>query len=219
MTLLIVHYLNKSRAQRLLWLLEELELPYEIKFYERGLDYRAPAALKAIHPLGKSPVIEDDGVIVAESGAIFEYLIEKYGHGRLAPQPGTPERLRYTYWLHYAEGSAMPLLVMKLIFNRIPAQVPFFLKPFARTICGAVAAKLIDPQLVENATLWETELGRDGWFAGREFTAADIIMSFPVEQLGNRAKSVAGSPAIKSYLEAIKNRPAYQKALQRVPAE
>lgn len=217
--MLIVHYLNKSRAQRLLWLLEELEVPYEIKLYERGPDYLAPASLKAVHPLGKSPVIEDDGVVIAESGAIFEYLIEKYGHGRLVPPPGTPERLRYTYWLHYAEGSAMPLLVMKLIFNNIPMRVPFFLKPFARMICGGVAAKLIDPQLRDNVALWEKELGRDGWFAGREFTAADIIMSFPVEQLSNRGGSISGMPAIQSYVQAIRQRPGYQAARKRVPAE
>jgi glutathione S-transferase len=217
--LLIVHYLNKSRAQRLLWLLEELGAPYEIKLYERGPDYLAPASLKAVHPLGKSPVIEDDGVVIAESGAIFEYLLEKYGQGRLVPPPGTPERLRYTYWLHYAEGSAMPLLVMKLIFNSIPMRAPFFLKPFAKAICGGVAAKLIDPQLRDNTMLWEKELSRDGWFAGSDFSAADIIMSFPVEQLSNRGGSISAMPAIRSYVEAIRQRPAYQTAKQRVPAE
>ncbi len=121
---LIVHTLNNSRAHRLIWLLEELGLDYEIKFYKRGPDYRAPAELKKVHPLGKSPVLEDDGLVIAESGAIFEYLLEKYDPRGLVPAKGTPERLAYTYWLHYAEGTAMPLLVMKLIFGMIPKQVP-----------------------------------------------------------------------------------------------
>ncbi len=185
--MLIVHYLNNSRAHRLIWLLEELGLDYEIKFYRRGPDYRAPAELKKVHPLGKSPVLEDDGLVIAESGAIFEYLLDKYDPKGLVPQSGTPERLAYTYWLHYAEGSAMPLLVMKLIFTMIPKQVPFFMKPFARAISGGIMGRMIDPQLKENADLWEAELSENGWFAGSAFSAADIIMSFPVEAAVTRA--------------------------------
>lgn len=215
--MLIVHYLNNSRAHRLIWLLEELGLDYEIKVYKRGPDYRAPAALKKVHPLGKSPVLEDDGRVIAESGAIFEYVLEKFGAGRLVPPSGTPERLAYTYWLHYAEGSAMPLLVMKLIFGMIPRQVPFFMKPFAKAISGGISARMLDPQLKENAALWEAELAENGWFAGSEFSAADIMMSFPVEAAITRAGLGDGYPAIHAWLKAIKERPASLRAAERVP--
>ncbi|MCD2176411.1 glutathione S-transferase [Rhizobium sp. C1] len=214
--MLIVHYLNNSRAHRLIWLLEELGLDYEIKFYRRGPDYRAPAELKKVHPLGKSPVLEDDGLVIAESGAIFEYLLDKYDPKGLVPQPGTPERLAYTYWLHYAEGSAMPLLVMKLIFTMIPKQVPFFMKPFARAISGGIMGRMIDPQLKENADLWEAELSENGWFAGSAFSAADIIMSFPVEAAVTRAGLGSGYPAIQKWLQAIKTRDAHKRASEKV---
>lgn len=214
--MLIVHYLNNSRAHRLVWLLEELGLDYEIRFYKRGPDYRAPAELKKVHPLGKSPVLEDDGLVIAESGAIFEYLLEKYDPKGLVPASGTPERLAYTYWLHYAEGSAMPLLVMKLIFGMIPKQVPFFMKPFAKAISGSVMGRMIDPQLKDNADLWEAELSENGWFAGSAFSAADIIMSFPVEAAIIRAGLGSGYPAINNWLRSIKLRDAYKRAAEKV---
>src|SRR6478735_56860 len=136
--MITVHHLNNSRSQRVLWLLEELGVPYEIRRYERDTTTMlAPPELRAVHPLGKSPVITDDGVTVAESGAIVEYLVERYGNGRLIPPAGTPERRRYTYWLHYAEGSAMPPLLLKLVFDRVEiAPMPFFIKPIARAIAG-----------------------------------------------------------------------------------
>jgi glutathione S-transferase len=147
--MLTVHHLNNSRSQRVLWLLEELGVPYEIKRYQRDpKTMLAPPELRAVHPLGKSPVITDDGQTIAESGAIIEYLIGKYGQGRFAPAPGTPERLRYTYWLHYAEGSAMPPLLLKLVALRIAsAPMPFFAKPIARKIAGTLQSSFIDPQL------------------------------------------------------------------------
>ncbi|RST79170.1 glutathione S-transferase, partial [Aquibium carbonis] len=179
--MIVVHYLEKSRAHRVLWLLEELGLDYEVRTYRRTKEFRAPESLKAVHPLGKSPVIEDDGRVIAESGAITEYLVERHGGENLRPAAGTEERLRYTYWMHYAEGSAMPLLVMKLIFTRLPSQMPFLLRPFARMISGGVNARLIDPQLADHLAFWKAELLRDGYFAGPTFSAADIAMSFPVE--------------------------------------
>src|SRR5262250_33707 len=130
--MIIVHHLNNSRSQRILWMLEELGAPYDVKRYEREPSMQAPASLAAVHPLGKSPVITDGDKTLAESGAILEYLVETYGNGRFAPTAGTSERLRYTYFMHYAEGSLMPLLVMKLIFSRIPAQVPALMRPVAR---------------------------------------------------------------------------------------
>jgi glutathione S-transferase len=207
--MIIVHYLDNSRAHRILWLLEELGVAYEVKTYQRGPDMRAPASLKAVHPLGKSPVIEDGGRIIAESGAIIEYLVETYGEG------GTDEALRYRYWLHYAEGSAMPLLLLKLLFLRLPGQMPFLLRPVAKVIARGVQDRLVDPQLADHRALWDAELAREGWFAGEVFSAADIAMSFPVEAGSARFARQGAIPAIRHYLEAIRARPAYQRALSR----
>lgn len=214
--MIIVHYLNNSRAHRILWLLEELGLAYEVKTYQRGPDMRAPASLKAVHPLGKSPVIEDGGRIIAESGAIIEYLVETYGEGKgLKPGAGTDEALRYRYWLHYAEGSAMPLLLLKLLFLRLPGQLPFFLRPVANLIAKGVQSKLVDPQLADHLAFWNSELARDGWFAGSAFSAADIAMSFPVEAGLTRMKEMGEIGAVRRYLDAIRARPAYQQALKK----
>jgi glutathione S-transferase len=138
--MLIVHHLENSRSQRVLWLLEELGVEYEIKRYERDKKTMlAPRELREVHPLGKSPVLTDDGQTIAESGAIVEYLVERYGKGRLVPAAGTPEKLRYTYWLHYAEGSAMPPMLLKLIFERMKTgPVPFFLRPIVRGVADKV---------------------------------------------------------------------------------
>jgi glutathione S-transferase len=177
--MLIVHHLNNSRSQRVLWLLEELGVPYEIKRYERDpKTMLAPPELRAIHPLGKSPVIVDDGQTIAESGAIIEYLVDKYGQGRFAPAAGTPERLRYTYWMHYAEGSAMPPLLLKLVALRIAgAPMPFFAKPIARKIAATLQSSFIDPQLKLHLGYINKELSATGWFVGTDFTAADVQMS------------------------------------------
>src|SRR5205814_4461313 len=167
--MLTVHHLNNSRSQRVLWLLEELGAPYEIVRYQRQPDMRAPAELRAIHPLGKSPVIIDNGNAVAESGAIVEYLIDQYGHGRLIPAPKTPERLRYTYWLHYAEGSAMPPLLLKLLFTIMPKRAPALLRPLVRKVSSQALTALVNPQLKQHMAFWEAELSKSPWFAGDEF--------------------------------------------------
>jgi len=217
--MITVHHLNNSRSQRVLWLLEELNCPYEVVRYERDpATMLAPPALRRIHPLGKSPVITDGERTVAESGAIVDYLIETYGQGRqgqLIPPPGTPERLRYTYWLHYAEGSAMPPLLLKLIFLRMPkGPMPFFLRPLVRKIAQGAQDRFIDPQLKLHTGYWEAELGKQGWFAGPAFTAADIQMSFPVEAAAARLGIAATHPGLKSFLDQIHARPAYQRALK-----
>nr|WP_272214101.1 glutathione S-transferase [Marinicella sp. W31]MDC2876248.1 glutathione S-transferase [Marinicella sp. W31] len=161
-------------------------------------------------------MIEDDGVIVAESAAIVEYLIDKYGaDSGLRPQPGTDAALRYRYWLHYSEGSAMPILVMKLVFQKIPEQGPKLLRPLLSAISKAVMGKLTDPQLKTHGAFWEKELQRDGWFAGPDFTAADIMMSFPVETGFERIPFDERPQALLDYLLAIHARPAYRQALQR----
>ena len=213
--MIVVHHLNNSRSQRILWLLEELGLPYEVKRYQRDAKTMlAPPELTAIHPLGKSPVITDNGLTIAETGAIVEYLIETYGDGRLIPPPGTPERRRYTYWLHYSEGSAMPLLVMKLIFSHIPKapQMPRLLRPLARIITGGFTKSYIDPQLKTHVALWNTELAKSKFFAGDALTGADIMMSFPVEAANS---STTLTPALTTWLGTIHDRPAYQEALKR----
>ena len=186
--MIVVHHLNNSRSQRVLWLLEELGVPYEVKRYERDVaTMLAPASLRAVHPLGKSPVVTDGGLTLAESGAIIEYLAGRYGDGRLVPAPGTPMRQRYTYWMHYAEGSAMPPLLLKLVFSRVEsAPMPFFVKPIARAIVGRAMTSFIDPQIKLHLDFMEGELGKSTWFAGDDFTAADVQMSFPLEAAASR---------------------------------
>ena len=215
--MITVHHLNNSRSQRVLWLLEELGLPYEIQKYERDAKTMlAPPALTKVHPLGKSPVITDDGTTVAETGAIVEYLLEKYGNGRLAPAIGTPQRLQWRYWLHFAEGSAMPPLLLKLIFERIKVTpMPFFVKPIARGISDRVLGAMVEPNLKRQLDFMEAELGKSEWFAGSEFSAADIQMSFPVEAAAQRAGLDASRPKLMGFLKRIHARSAYRKALER----
>ncbi|KAH0442359.1 glutathione S-transferase [Paraburkholderia fungorum] len=214
--MLIVHHLNNSRSQRVLWLLEELGVPYEIKRYERDpKTMLAPSELRAIHPLGKSPVIVDDGQTIAESGAIIEYLVDKYGQGRFAPAAGTPGRLRYTYWMHYAEGSAMPPLLLKLVALRIAgAPMPFFAKPIARKIAATLQSSFIDPQLKLHLGYINKELSATGWFVGTDFTAADVQMSFPLEAATARGGMEGQIPAVVDFLKRVHARPAYQRALE-----
>ncbi len=211
-----VHHLNNSRSQRVLWLLEEIEIPYEVKRYERDAKtLLAPASLKAVHPLGKSPVITDGEVTVAESGAILEYLVERYGRGRLIPPAGTPARLRYTYWLHYAEGSLMPLLVMKLVLGRVPQAVPALVRPVARRIVSGVDQLYLGPNLRLQLDFVEGELGKSAWFAGDELSTADVQMSFPLQAATARAEPGALRPRVAAFLERIESRPAYRRALAK----
>ena len=212
--MITVHHLNNSRSQRVLWLLEELGLPCEVVRYRRGPDMLAPPELKAVHPLGKSPVITDDGRTVAETGAIVEYVLEKYGQGKLVPPAGSDAKLRYTYWLHYAEGSAMPLLLLKLIFLRLPGQVPGLLRPIIGMVARKVQQRLTDPQLAIALDFWSDELKLRGpWFAGADFSAADIMMSFPVEAAAGRV-GLGGHAALQDWLARIHARPAYRRALE-----
>jgi glutathione S-transferase len=215
--MIVVHHLNNSRSQRVLWLLEELGLEYEIVRYQRDpKTMLAPPELKAIHPLGKSPVISDNGIVVAESGAIVEYLIDTYGNGRLAPPAGTEERRRWTYFLHYAEGSAMAPLLMKLIFDRVETSpAPFFVKPIARGIAQKVKGSYILPQIATHLDYLEAELGKAPWFAGNDFTAADIQMSFPLEAASARGGLDGSRPKLAAFLKNIHSRPAFQRALER----
>lgn len=214
--MLTVHHLNSSRSHRVLWLLEELGLEYELRKYQRDpRTMLAPPELRAVHPLGKSPVLTDDGRTLAESGAILEYVVERYGQGRLAPPVGSPERLRWTYWMHYAEGSAMPPLLLKLVFARLPKAAPGLLRPLVRAIAGKAESSFIDPQLRTHVDYWEQSLRETPWFAGAEFSAADIQMSYPVEVASSRVGYGPERGRLQAFLTAIRARPAYQRALAR----
>ena len=213
--MITVHHLNNSRSQRVLWLLEELGALYEVKRYERDkTTMLAPKELKAIHPLGKSPVITDGNRTIAETGAIVEYLLESYGRGRLIPPQGSDDRLRYTYWLHYAEGSAMTPLLLKLIFTRLPMNAPGLLRGVVKSISNKANERLADPQIRTHLDYWDNELSKSQWFAGNEFTAADIMMSFPLEAAAARADGKS-RPMVKAFLDRIHARPAYQAALKK----
>jgi len=213
--MIVVHHLNNSRSQRVLWLLEELGLPYEVKRYERDAKTMlAPPELRAVHPLGKSPVITDGDKTIAETGAIIEYVIDTYGQGRLVPTAGTPERLRWTYWLHYAEGSAMTPLLLKLVFTALPARAPGLMKGLVKAIAAKAQSGFVDPQLKTHVDYWDAELAKSAWFAGPDFSAADIAMSFPLEAGAARA-GAASRPHVKAFLERIHARPAYRAALER----
>ena len=215
--MITVHHLNNSRSQRVLWLLEELGVEYEVRRYQRdSATMLAPPELRAVHPLGKSPVLTEGDLVLAESGAIVEYLVEMHGNGRFIPAAGTPERLRYRYWLHYAEGSAMPPLLLKLVFDRIgAAKMPFFAKPVARAIAARARDSFIQPQIDQHLDFMEAELGRSAWFAGSAFTAADVQISFPLEAAAARAGLDARRPRLMDFLARIHGRPAYQRAVAR----
>ena len=214
--MIVVHHLNNSRSQRVLWLLEEMGLPYEVKRYERDAQTMlAPPELRAIHPLGKSPVIQDGAIIVAETGAIVEYLLSAHDPRGLKPAAGTAESRRYTYWLHYAEGSAMTPLLLKLVFGALPARSPGLVRPLVKAISGKAQSGFIDPQIASHTAYWEAELSKSAWFAGDAFSAADIMMSVPLEAGASRAPYGPDKPKLKAFLQTIHARPAYQRALER----
>jgi glutathione S-transferase len=214
--MITVHHLENSRSQRILWLLEELGVDYEIKRYGRDKETSlAPPELRDVHPLGKAPVIDDDGLVVAESGAIVEYLVGRYDDGTLLPEEGTPERLAYTYWLHYAESSLMPLLLMSLIMSRIETKAPALVRPIARKIAASVREGYIDPNLERHLGFTETALQASTWFCGEQMTAADCQMSFAIEAAEVRADLHDKYPHLAGYLARIRARPAYKAALDR----
>lgn len=198
--MVVVHHLNNSRSQRILWMLEELEIPYEVRRYERDAKTMlAPPELRKIHPLGKSPVLEDDGLILIESGAIAEYLVDKAG-GRLGPPEEPQGRLLYRQFLHYAEASAMPPLLLKLVLSKVP-------------VMGKLAIKRIQPMIDVHLDYIDSELAKRPWFAGEEMTAADIMMSFPLEAACSRGGLDQSRPHAMAWLKKIQARPAYQRAL------
>ena len=197
-----VHHLNNSRSQRVLWLLEEIGLDYEVVRYQRDAKTkRAPASLRRVHPLGKSPIIEDESLRLAETGAIVDYLVGRYGKS-LAPPEGSEAYWRYRYWMHYAEGSAMAPLLLKLVIRKLGP-------------LGWPARSHVDRQIALHLDFLEKELGKGPWFAGDAFSAADIMMSFPLEVASVRAGLNANRPNLWDFLARIHARPAYQSALKR----
>ena len=215
--MITVHHLENSRSQRILWLLEELGSDYEIKRYGRdkqtGL---APPELLDVHPLGKAPVITDGDRTIAESGAIIEYLMYEYDDGRLRPEEGTDERLAYNYWLHYAEGSFAPLMILSLVLSRIEeAPMPFFLRPVAKGIAGKVREGYLDANVTRNLAFMDATLKKSSWFCGSMFSAADVQMSFALEAAEVRTNLTDDYPHLAAFLETIRARPAYKRALDK----
>ena len=214
--MITVHHLNNSRSQRILWLLEELGLEYEVKRYQRNPQTMlAPPELRAVHALGKSPVITDGDLTLAESGAIVEHLADRYGAGKLAPAFGSPERVRYLYWLHFAEGTAQPPSLLKLLFDRIKSKSPLLVRPIARAIADKALTTFVLPNLGRNLDFMESELGKTEWFAGAQFSAADIQMSFPLEASRARGGLDEKRPRLMNFLQTIHARPAYRRAVER----
>jgi glutathione S-transferase len=212
-----LHHLETSRSHRVLWMLEELGLPYEIVRYARDpKTLLAPAKLREIHPLGKSPTITDDGRAYAESAAILEYLVDRYGDGRFVPAKGSEDYARHRYFMHYAEGSLMPFLLIELVCARVrSAPLPFFAKPIARRIADGVGQTFTHPNLARHTEFIDAELARAPWFGGVELTCADVQMSYPVAALVERAGKHGPTDRAREYLSRLRARPAFQRALER----
>jgi len=215
--MITLHHLNNSRSQRVIWMLEELGLPYEVKRYERDAKTMlAPDSLKQVHPLGKSPVITDGDVTIAESGAIIEYLARKDPERRLLPEEGTDANRDYTFWLHYAEGSLMPPMVMRLVFEKIrTSPMPFFVRPIAKGIVAKTHKMFLGPLLRTHLEFVEGYLAGNEWMAGDAITGADIQMSFPLEaSVARGLVTEEKHPAICAWVARMHARPAYQRALE-----
>lgn len=209
--MLTIHHLNESRSQRIIWLAEELGLSYRLHHHSRdAATWLAPASLRALHPLGKAPLVERDGRILAETGFIIDTLARDTA---LLPAAGTPQGEAVRYWLHYAEGSAMPPLVMRLILSRLPRRAPWPVRRVARALAEGVNRSYLGPELERHAAYWDQTLAATGWFVGAELTAADVMMSFPVEMAALRA-DLTGRHAVRDWLARIHARPAYIRALQ-----
>lgn len=214
--MITVHHLNNSRSQRILWLLEEIGVDYDIVRYQRDSNtMRAPVELRQVHPLGKSPLISDKGQTYAESAAIIEYLVDTYG-GHLKPATDSALYRDYVYWLHFSEGSLMPPLLVKLIGDRLTeAKVPFFVKPIVKSISKQMEQNFYGPEISSLLEFINDHLGKNQWFCGEAFSAADIQMSFPLEASAARAPGFARYANIVSFVDRIHTRPAYQAALER----
>lgn len=213
--MLTVHHLNQSRSHRVIWALEELSLPYEIVRYQREKNMLAPESLKRVHPLGKSPVVEDNGLILAESGAILEYLQETYDPESALKPLDPAHKVQYRFWLHYAEGSLMPLLLMKLVFNSLgKPPVPFGMRTLGKALGQGVQKAYINRQLETHARFIESHLAQNSWFAGETLSMADIQMSFPIFALLARG-SIDNLPHTEAWKTKVEKRPGWQRTLEQ----
>lgn len=213
--MITLHHLEHSRSQRVLWLLEELGVDYEIQHYRRDPKTNlAPPELREIHPLGKSPVITDGERTLAESATIIEYLARTYGDGSWAPALDDPGYWTFNYWMHYAEGSLMPPLLLKLVFDKVRTNAPLLIRPIAAGIAGQVDKAFTNPQIRTHFQYVDTYLAEHEWFAGDTISAADIQMSFPLEATIARGTIGPDHGHIAAYVERFQSRPAYQRALQ-----
>lgn len=215
---LTLHHLERSRSHRILWLFEELGLDYDLKEYRRHPEtFRADPALREIHPLGKAPIVTDGDLVVAETGRVIEYVLEAHGEGRLQPEAGTEAHHRYRYYLHYAEGSLMPPLLVRLIFDKmLEARLPFFIKPVVKTIVRKVEDNFIFGEMELHGDFLDAELSDREWIAGDEFTAADIQLSYPVEALLTRGgRPPEKTRNLRAYAERFRARPAYERAVEK----
>ncbi|WOI37382.1 glutathione S-transferase [Alteromonas sp. CI.11.F.A3] len=215
--MLTLHHLNNSRSQRILWLLEELGVDYNIEHYQRDSTTNlAPDSLRAVHPLGRSPVLTTPDGAIAESGAIVEYLVRKYGQTSFTSPESGENLQQYLFWLHFAEGSLMPPLVARLVLEkaRQKGAKPFFIKPITNKLIDGILNAYYGPNLAQSLRYVESYLAHHTWFAGEQPTGADVQMIFPLESLvaSGNAKDF---PAIREYVKRVHARPAYKQALEK----
>ncbi len=215
--MITVHHLEQSRSMRILWLLEELEVDYTIKLYQRDPETSlAPPELFKIHPLGKSPVIDDDGRVIAETGTIIEYLVGRYGKNQFRPAAQTDDEINYLYWLHFAEGTMMPPMVMSLVLGRIAeTPMPFFVKPIAKNIAAKLREVMVDRHLPNHFAMIDKALDGKEFLVGDRLSGADIMMSFPLEAAVTRTDAGTKYPNIANYVKRIQARPAYLAAYEK----
>ena len=200
--MITIYHLETSRSERIVWLMEELGLEYKLEIFPREVTGAAPSPLKTIHALGKAPVIRDGDTVLAESGAIVEYIVNRHGGGRLAPRLDVPAYARYLYWLHFAEGSFMSLMLIALTLSRVPEAA------------GNPVTARVDTRMKQMFTFVDAELGSGQWFAGDEFTAADVMMAFPFTTMRHFLDvDMAPYANLLAYVQRIETRPAYQKAM------
>lgn len=218
--MITVHHLQNSRSLRVIWLMEELGVDYSVSVYERDPETNlAPSAYRTLHPLGKAPIVTMGDTTLAETGAIIEHFMDQHPEAGLRPEPGDPAREKYHYWLHAAEGSLMPLLVMALFFNRMETAPPFFIRPVVKAVTGRIRDMYLTPSTTNMIDFIESELGKSEWFAGDKMTAADIMMSFPMEAAMSRVDTGKPCPNIQNWLKKIHERPAYIRAVEKGGAQ
>ena len=215
--MITLHHLEKSQSIRILWLLEELGVPYEVKLYDRDPETRlAPASYKAVSPLGTAPVITDDGLTLAETNAIVDYICDKHDDGRLRPAPGTPMRAKYLFWFHTSQGSLQPLLTNKFVMTAMSTRAPFLARPVAKSLVGALDQRFFGPRLAALFREIEKALSESKWFAGDQLTAADMVMGYSMELCAHRGgMTETDFPNAFRFLKQMREHPSYVRAMEK----